>query len=274
MNITRRIHLNPQSKGSLGKSFEAEFRTAWLDHLGIPWLGSDLDDRHHTFADRHPEQVRSYRLGSEQDSKATLLDLFRKVERGSEPVHVIDCRAQADALIVQALEELNLFETFARSGIRLAFFLFPSEDTESMNNLMDLFYFAGNRVDYVVVHNPAKVRTDLFRKSGLEAELDKFGARSITLPVVTPVTLLAMKRAEAKVGRKLSFAEAARPEARHLELLLAGELQWAMQRLFPQYQAIAELLLPTELVPDEEPTEETSPLDVERPAQPMLNLGE
>jgi hypothetical protein len=83
-----------------------------------------------------------------------------------------------------------------------------------------------------------------------------------------------MKRAEAKVGRKLGFAEAARPESRHLELLLAGELQWAMQRLFPQYQAIADLLLPTDLVPDEEPAEETSSLDVERPAQPMLNLGE
>src|SRR5208283_2150507 len=50
MNITRRIHLNPQSKGNLGKSLEAEFRTAWLDRLGIPWNGSDLDDRHHTLA--------------------------------------------------------------------------------------------------------------------------------------------------------------------------------------------------------------------------------
>ena len=47
MNITRRIHLNPQSKGNLGKSFETEFRTAWLDRLGIAWNGSDLDDRHH-----------------------------------------------------------------------------------------------------------------------------------------------------------------------------------------------------------------------------------
>jgi hypothetical protein len=34
-NITKRIHINPQSKGSLGKSFEAEFRTAWLDYHGI-----------------------------------------------------------------------------------------------------------------------------------------------------------------------------------------------------------------------------------------------
>ena len=53
MNIIKRIHINPQSKGSLGKSFESEFRTAWLDYHGIHWNGSDLDDRHHTFFDRH-----------------------------------------------------------------------------------------------------------------------------------------------------------------------------------------------------------------------------
>ena len=51
MKITRRIHLNPQSKGSLGKSFETEFRVAWLDWLEIPWTGSDLDDRHRFFRD-------------------------------------------------------------------------------------------------------------------------------------------------------------------------------------------------------------------------------
>ena len=37
MNTIKRIHINPQSKGSLGKSFEAEFRTAWLDYHGIQW---------------------------------------------------------------------------------------------------------------------------------------------------------------------------------------------------------------------------------------------
>jgi hypothetical protein len=46
-NIIKRIHINPQSKGSLGKSFEVEFRTTWLDYHGITWNGSDLDDRHH-----------------------------------------------------------------------------------------------------------------------------------------------------------------------------------------------------------------------------------
>src|SRR5271168_3635466 len=89
-NITKRIHINPQSKGSLGKSFEAEFRTAWLDYHQIAWNGSDLDDRHHSFADRHPEQVQSFKLGSDDESKSTLLGLFRNVSRSDAPIHVID----------------------------------------------------------------------------------------------------------------------------------------------------------------------------------------
>ena len=272
-NIIKRIHINPQSKGSLGKSFEAEFRTAWLDYHGIQWNGSDLDDRHHSFADRHPEQVQSYKLGSDDESKSTLLGLFRNVPRNDAPVHVIDCRAQADGLIVQALDSLQLLESLAAQGIRFTFFLFPSEDTESMNNLLELFYFAGDRVDYVIVHNPAKVRTNLFKKSNIEAELKKFGAKELTLPVVTSITLLAIKRAEAKAGRKLSFAEVATPGASYLELMLAGEMQWAMQQMFRQYDAIADFLVPSEQVPEVEPQPEPESKPA-RSKQPMLNLGE
>jgi hypothetical protein len=272
-NINKRIHINPQSKGSLGKSFEAEFRTAWLDYHGIQWNGSDLDDRHHSFADRHPEQVQSYKLGSEDESKSTLLGLFRNVSRNDAPVHVIDCRAQADGLIVQALDSLQIISSLATEGIRFTFFLFPSEDTESMNNLLDLFYFAGDRVDYVIVHNPAKVRTNLFKKSNIEAELKRFGAREITLPTVTSITLLAIKRAEAKAGRKLSFAEAATPGTPHLELMLVGEMQWAMQQMFRQYDAITDLLVPSEQMPDVEPQTEPAAKS-SRPKQPMFNLGE
>jgi hypothetical protein len=272
-SIIKRIHINPQSKGSLGKSFEAEFRTAWLDYHGIHWNGSDLDDRHHSFADRHPQQVQSYILGSDDDSKSTLLGLFRNVSRSDALVHVMNCRAQADGLIVQALESLQLLESLAAQGIRFTFFLFPSEDTESMNNLLELFYFAGDRVDYVVVHNPAKVRTNLFKNSNIEAELKKFGAKELTLPVVTSITLLAIKRAEAKAGRKLSFAEVATPGAAHLELMLAGEMQWAMQQMFREYDTVADLLLPPELMPEIEPPNEPQ-IKLARAKQPMFNLGE
>ena len=177
-------------------------------------------------ADRHPQHVQSHTLGNDVDSKSTLLGLFRSVTRSDAAVHVIDCRAQADGLIVQAMESLQLLEALASQDIRFTFFLFPSEDTESMNNLMALFYFAGDRVDYVVVHNRARARNNLFQSSALEAELRKFGAKQITLPVVTFTTLLAIKRAEAKAGRELSFAEVATVAKQVKSLMENAAMEW------------------------------------------------
>ncbi|MBU6402992.1 MAG: hypothetical protein KGS61_21940 [Verrucomicrobia bacterium] len=272
MSTTRRIHLNPQSKGNLGKSFEAEFRTAWLDRHAIHWNGSDLDDRHRTFASRHPDVVRSYRLGNEQESKTALLSLFRRVLKDTAAVHVIDTRAQADALILAALEELQLLEVCADQGVRFTFFLFPTDDTESMTNVGRLFLYAGDRVDYVVVHNPAKARGDLFRGSALEKELLAYGARAVTLPALTPTTLLAMEKAEALAKRSLSFAELSQVEAGHLERLLAGEIQWAMQRMFGQYDAIADLLVPAGLI--HAPEKVATPAAPALAVQPQLNFEE
>jgi hypothetical protein len=103
--------------------------------------------------------------------------------------------------------------------------------------------------------------------------LKKFGAKELTLPVVTSITLLAIKRAEAKAGRKLSFAEVAYAESAHLEPMLVGEMQWAMQQMFRQYDAIADLLVPSEQMPEVEPQTEPAAKPA-RSKQPMLNLGE
>jgi hypothetical protein len=189
------------------------------------------------------------------------------------PLHVFtDTRAQADALIMGALEELQVLDVCAEQDVRLTFFLFPTDDTESMINAGRLFLYAGDRVDYVIVHNPAKARGDLFKGSLLEQQLDEFGAKTITLPTITPTTLLAAEKAEANAKHGLSFAELSRFDAGHLERLLAGEIQWAMQRMFQQYDSIADLLLPTELVPEPKlpPQQEWK---IERP-QPQLNFGE
>src|SRR5271168_2912368 len=110
-------------------------------------------------------------VGNQQESKTELLRLFRRVLKDAAPVHIIDTRAQADALILAALEELQVLEVCAEQGVRLTFFLFPTDDTESMTNVGQLFLHAGDRVDYVIVHNPAKARGDLFRGSHLEKEL-------------------------------------------------------------------------------------------------------
>jgi len=57
-----------------------------------------------------------------------------------------------------------------------------------------------------------------------------------------------------------------------MERLLAGEIQWAMQRMFQQYDSIADSLLPTALIPEPKlpPQREWK---TERP-QPQLNFGE
>ena len=96
----------------------------------------------------------------------------------------------------------------------------------------------------------AKARGDLFKGSGLEKQLIEFGARAITLPSITPTTLLAIEKAEATVKRGLSFSELSHCEAGFLERLLAGEIQWAMQKMFRQYDAIADLLVPSSQMPE------------------------
>ena len=84
--------------------------------------------------------------------------------------------------------------------------------------------------------------------------------------------MLAAEKAEANAKHGLSFAELSHFDAGHLERLLAGEIQWAMQRMFQQYDSIADLLLPTALIPQPKlpPQREWK---IERP-QPQLNFGE
>jgi hypothetical protein len=53
---------------------------------------------------------------------------------------------------------------------------------------------------------------------------------------------------------------------------LAGEIQWAMQKMFRQYEALADLLLPTELVPKEKATAKHEKPKAE--PQPQLNFEE
>ena len=219
---------------------------AWLERHDIPWHGSDLDDRHATFSGRHPDQTKRYKLGNEQEAKAAFLALFRGILREPAAVHVIDTRAQADELFMAAVEELRFFELCQEQGIRTTFFLFPSDEAESMNNFGRLARFGNEAVDFVVVQNPTKSKGDLYRGSKLEKAMESAGARTLMLPTITPVTLMAMERAEAKAGHGISFAEFAAPESYHLERILAGELQWALTRMFEQYDAMAELLLPTE----------------------------
>jgi hypothetical protein len=55
--------------------------------------------------------------------------------------------------------------------------------------------------------------------------------------------------------------------------MLAGEMQWAMQQMFRQYDAVADLLVPEQQMPEIESQPEPA-AKPSRPKHPMLNLGE
>jgi hypothetical protein len=55
--------------------------------------------------------------------------------------------------------------------------------------------------------------------------------------------------------------------------MLAGEMQWAMQQMFRQYDAIADLLVPEQQVSEVESKPEPAAKPTRR-KHPMLNLGE
>ena len=50
-------------------------------------------------------------------------------------------------------------------------------------------------------------------------------------------------------------------------------MQWAMQQMFRQYDTIADLLVPSEQMPELEPQSEPA-AEPARSKQPMFNLGE
>ena len=245
--VQRRLIANSQSKGNMGKSTMVETVVAYYDSNSIPWKGSDTDSRHGTFSYRHPTQVKQYSMEGTDDAKGAFANILRHFLTDDEPVHIIDCAAQSDASFVAAIEQLNLFGLCAKHGIRMTLMLFPTDEFESMQNFANLVEFAEDEVDYLVVHNPAKSRGDLYKGSALESALVELGANSIVMPKMLPDTFLAMERAEAIAKRGITFAELAIPGNLHMDPILMGDLQWTLNNVFAQYESVADFLLPTKL---------------------------
>lgn len=245
--ITSRIIVNPQSKGSLGKSSFFEPLAYWYFKNSVKWSGSDLDDRHLTFSSRHPDQVKSFALGNAAESTETLLKMFQRILKQKPDVHLIDTRAQADQLLLDALESLNFYEAAESEGIRITFLLFPSNDAESLQNLVQIYERAKDRVDYVIVKTPQAKGGPLFDRSSFEKSLQALKTPTIEVPFLTESTRAAMQRIEAKRGKGLSFAEAAQNDQIGLDKLIHAELLYFLGQTTQQILTHQERFLPESL---------------------------
>lgn len=245
--VLKTVQFTLSSKGGGGKSLETRARGTYLDFRSIGWSGIDLDDRHLSFKKRHPNEVKCFKIGNSQEAKGTVMNMFRSISHDSKPVHVIDTRAQADDLLMSAIQGLNIFAQCRRENISMTWFLFPSDDAESMTNFRTLVEFGAGRVNLVIVKNPARNESKLYKGSSIEKALVDIGAKTITLPYISSPTIHGMERAEKVAGRGISFAEFACLESGHIEPIMVGEIQSFLAQMYQQYDALAETMLPTEL---------------------------
>jgi hypothetical protein len=238
----KKIHINPQSKGSLGKSFEVETRAAFLDGIGVAWHGYDLDDRHHTFLDRHPDKVELVSL--EDGATDAMLGLVKDALSRPEPVILIDCRAQADALIMEAFNSLSIFQRAAQDGAEFIISLFPSDDNESLANLAEIAKWGYGQAQFLIIRNPTKSKARIFDVSPLKGTLiEKLGARELSIPSVTPTTLGILEKEEREARRAISFSEFAEGYP-GVDALCTGEIAYLLSRMARQYCEVAGMLLP------------------------------
>ena len=241
------MHFNAMSKGGLGKSLEAAMRAAWALARGVDWQGSDLDERHKSFSGRHPTRVKLYPCESPETSKESFVAIMRTAMRGSSPLHIVDCPAQGDKMFLDAVSGLNLLALTKSYGITLTLFVFPIDEHESLKNLRSLVKATGKNVNYVVVHNKARNSSKLYTGSDFEKGLIQYGAKTIHIPAITSSTMLAMDRVESDQRRGISFAEFASLETKLIDPVMATELGMVLAKMYDQYDAVAELLLPPEL---------------------------
>lgn len=237
----KKIHINPQSKGSLGKSFETECRVAYLDKIGVPWYGFDLDDRHATFYNRHPDKVEMVSL--ETEPKNAILRMMKSVMKRPEGVVVIDCRAQADEIIRMSFNSLSIFEYARLNEAEFVVSVFPSDDNKSLKNLGDIVLWGAQDAQFVIVNNPKCSMAQIFNQSNMRKSLvAELGAVELFIPEMTRDSLLELERKEREVGRAMSFLEA---ESRtDIDAIYRLEYGIFLSDMRSQYSKIASVLLP------------------------------
>ena len=207
-----------------------------------------MDDRHRTFSDRHPTKVIALPSEAPDDAKESFKRVFGSVLAGSFPAYLVDCRAQADGLFMNAVEEFGFFKLARQYGIRIVVHVYPTDDFESMTNLSNLVKFCWKKADFLIVENPARSKSRLFPHSPLEKALLSVGSKTIRLPTITSSTMAAMDKSESSVGRGISFAEFVHPDTNHLDPLVVAEIEIALRRMNAQFDEIAHVLVPPDLV--------------------------
>jgi hypothetical protein len=227
--IKQRLITCFQSTGRVGKSTTVEAIIEWLNFAGIGWAAVDSDAEHRTLSRRYPEKVRFFDATESPDSFLKLLQTLPSV-----PVALADFPAQATEFLLGAMEQFRGLDVLDAQNIRMTVLLFVADDQTAQTSLAKTIRALGERVDYLIIKNPARYKSDAFDKSGAAEWLRERGTPIIELPGITTTTLEGVQIASREAQRFLPLAEAGKSES--VPLSSRFELEHFLNRVFTQLE--------------------------------------
>ena len=235
--IARRFLACTQSRGGIGKTTFAEALISWLNFARVPYGAMDADPQNQTLSRRYPNEVHLF------DATKTKADFLRlMMALPDDPVILVDFPAQATDTLLEYAEHYGLSDFFEKRGIRPTLIIFGADDPAVKLSGSDTVKFFLDRADYVLVENPGKFDSNVFKSTPLFKWLIDHGTPTVRLPAIAAPTIDAWEALERKEGCYLSLDKASKHEGMHE--LSRYELQFFRDRMLTQLEDIADRLLP------------------------------
>jgi hypothetical protein len=263
--ITHRFITCFQSSGRIGKSTMLEGILAWTTFAGVPAAIVDCDAEHRTLSKRFPQA----NFVDATRSRDEFLQLISSMP--DSPLAVADFPAQATEFLLDSMQSLRVLDALESNQTRMTVLMFAADDPTATASMAKTYRVLGNRVDYVVVKNPARFRSQLFDESSLAEWFRRAQVPVIEIPTLTATTLQAVAAASAEKRQHLTFAEAVKVQS--IPQICRFEIEYFLNRMFVQCEDAARVLVPDPAAiknkvfrPDQKtalkPVDEFNPLNV------------
>jgi len=240
----------------------------WLRQRKIKWRAYDLDNFNRTLSSIFPDEVIAVEMSREPEGD--IIKVLRKVAQ--QDVTLIDPSAHMNKTILSAFEKIDFTSFAAKAGVRATVMIFPMDEVSDMDDISETVGILGDRVDWIVVHNPARIATTrFFDGSELEVKLQEYKAAYLEIPVLLTDTRNHLRAHEVQLSRGISPAEALKNMALKIDLVHRTILEKWLTDLFRRFDAIASHLLPTAAAKSIQPAANTT-LRRTRKREAAINL--
>jgi hypothetical protein len=231
--IETRLFASFLSLGRIGKSTLSQALITWAGYAGIPVAAIDADEEHRTLHKWYGDSAPLFPFRQKED----LMPIIGAA--GNNPLEVLDCPAQATDAFLAAMEDFNGLAALAHRKVRLTVALFASDDRVALLATQKIILTLGDEVDYLIVKNPARYKSETFDKSTIPGLIPN--ARTITIPAITGYTMQAVDTAVKAQRKALTFGEA----LEFVPIECRMELEAWLNKMFCQFEDAADVLVPS-----------------------------